>query len=52
MNVYRFPLPYMAMEFNTASATLIGFNFDDDTVTNSKARKLGWARKLIEVALG
>ncbi|MCK4938415.1 MAG: DUF115 domain-containing protein [Methanosarcinales archaeon] len=43
---------FLAMEFNAASATLIGFNFDDDTVTNSKARKLGWARRLIEVALG
>ncbi len=43
---------FLAMEFNAASATLIGFNFDDDTVTHSKARKLGWARRLIEIALG
>lgn len=43
---------FLAMEFNAASVTLIGFNFDDDTVTHSKARKLGWARRLIEVALG
>ncbi|MCG7848375.1 MAG: DUF115 domain-containing protein [ANME-2 cluster archaeon] len=43
---------FLAMEFNAASATLIGFNFNDDAVTHLKARKLDWARRLIEVALG
>ncbi|MCL7415019.1 MAG: DUF115 domain-containing protein [ANME-2 cluster archaeon] len=43
---------FLAKEFNGASVTLIGFDFDDDAVTPIKARKLDWARRLIDVALG
>jgi uncharacterized Rossmann fold enzyme len=43
---------FLAMDFDAASVTLIGFDFDDDAVTPSKKRKLDWARRLIEVALG
>lgn len=42
---------FLAVEFNAASVTLIGFDFNDENVTSMKARKLDWARRLIEVAL-
>ncbi|MCL7412720.1 MAG: DUF115 domain-containing protein [ANME-2 cluster archaeon] len=41
---------FLAVEFNAASMTLIGFDFHDTKVTSMKARKLDWARRLIKVA--
>ncbi|MBW6518955.1 MAG: DUF115 domain-containing protein [ANME-2 cluster archaeon] len=42
---------FLAVEFDAASVTMIGFDFNDTMVTPMKARKLDWARRLIEVAL-
>ncbi|MCL7475156.1 MAG: DUF115 domain-containing protein [ANME-2 cluster archaeon] len=42
---------FLAVEFDAASVTMIGFDFNDKMVTPMKARKLDWARRLIEVAL-
>ena len=42
---------FLAMEFNAASVTLIGFDFNDDNVIPTKAKKLDWARMLIDVAI-
>ena len=39
---------YLAKEFGAASITLIGFDFEDVTVSPIKKNKLKWARLLIE----
>ncbi|MCM1986176.1 6-hydroxymethylpterin diphosphokinase MptE-like protein [Methanococcoides seepicolus] len=40
---------FLAGEFNAASITLAGFDFDDENVTEMKHKKLGWAKKLLGV---
>lgn len=40
---------FLANEFNAKSITLAGFDFDDENVTEMKAKKLGWAKKLLGV---
>ncbi|ABE51194.1 6-hydroxymethylpterin diphosphokinase MptE-like protein [Methanococcoides burtonii] len=40
---------FLAGEFNAASITLAGFDFDDENVTEMKYKKLGWAKKLLGV---
>jgi uncharacterized Rossmann fold enzyme len=42
---------FLAEEFKASSITLIGFDFDDVNVSDTKRKKLKWAQKLIEVAL-
>ncbi len=43
---------FLARELGAASMELMGFDFEDESVTPRKKRKLEWARKLIELALG
>jgi uncharacterized Rossmann fold enzyme len=38
---------FLAHSFGARSITLSGFNFSDDKVTDTKKKKLKWARKLI-----
>ena len=42
---------FLAREMGAASIELVGFDFDDQTVTPRKKKKLAWARKLIYLAL-
>ena len=42
---------FLAKELRAASIKLIGFDYEDDSVTPRKRRKLGWAKRLIELAL-
>jgi uncharacterized Rossmann fold enzyme len=42
---------FLAREMGAASIKLIGFDFDDQSVTPRKKKKLAWARKLICLAL-
>ena len=42
---------FLAREMGAASIKLVGFDFDDQTVTPRKKKKLAWARKLICLAL-
>jgi len=42
---------FLAREMGAASIDLVGFDFDDQTVTPRKKKKLAWARKLIGLAL-
>ncbi|HPM26777.1 MAG TPA: DUF115 domain-containing protein, partial [Methanothrix sp.] len=42
---------FLAREMGAASIKLVGFDFDDQTVTPRKKKKLAWARKLIGLAL-
>jgi len=42
---------FLAMELGAASITLAGFDFEDESVTLRKRKKLAWARKLIDLAL-
>ncbi len=42
---------FLAREMGAASIELFGFDFDDQTVTPRKKKKLAWARKLIGLAL-
>ena len=42
---------FLAREMGAASIKLVGFDFDDQTVTPRKKKKLAWARKLIHLAL-
>jgi uncharacterized Rossmann fold enzyme len=43
---------FLAMELQAASIRLVGFDFEDQSVTPRKRKKLAWARRLIEMALG
>jgi len=43
---------FLAKELGVASIKLIGFDFEDESVTPRKRRKLMWAKRLIELALG
>jgi hypothetical protein len=40
------------MELGAASIALAGFDFEDESVTLRKRKKLAWARRLIDLALG
>jgi uncharacterized Rossmann fold enzyme len=42
---------FLARELGAASIKLIGFDFEDESVTPRKKRKLAWAKRLIELAL-
>jgi 2-amino-4-hydroxy-6-hydroxymethyldihydropteridine diphosphokinase len=42
---------FLAKELGAASIKLVGFDFEDESVTPRKKRKLAWAKKLIELAL-
>jgi len=42
---------FLAREMGAASFDLVGFDFNDQTVTPRKKKKLAWARKLIDLAL-
>ena len=42
---------FLAQEMGAASIELFGFDFDDQSVTPRKKKKLAWARKLIDLAL-
>jgi uncharacterized Rossmann fold enzyme len=42
---------FLAKELCAASIELVGFDFEDVSVTPRKKRKLEWAQKLIEIAL-
>ncbi len=42
---------FLAKEMGAATIKLIGFDFDDPTVTPRKKKKLAWARRLIDIAL-
>lgn len=42
---------FLAKELGAASITLVGFDFEDESVTPRKKRKLEWAKRLIELAL-
>jgi uncharacterized Rossmann fold enzyme len=42
---------FLAKEMGAASIDLLGFDFDDQSVTPRKKKKLAWARKLICLAL-
>ncbi len=39
---------YLAHHFRAASITLAGFDFDDDSVSEMKKRKLQWAYRLLQ----
>ena len=41
---------FLAKELCAASITLVGFDFEDESVTPRKKRKLEWAKRLIELA--
>lgn len=43
---------FLAQEFGARSITLIGFDFKDTNVTPLKKKKLAWAEKLINMAMG
>jgi uncharacterized Rossmann fold enzyme len=43
---------FLAQEFGARSITLIGFDFMDMNVTSLKRKKLVWAEKLINMAMG
>lgn len=42
---------FMAREMGAASIELVGFDFEDQSVTPRKKKKLAWAKKLIDLAL-
>lgn len=42
---------FLAEEMGAATVKLLGFDFDDPTVTPRKKKKLAWARRLIDLAL-
>jgi uncharacterized Rossmann fold enzyme len=42
---------FLAKELGAVSIKLLGFDFEDESVTPRKRKKLAWARKLIEIAL-
>lgn len=42
---------FLAAHFNPSKIRLVGFDFDDPTVTPRKAKKLAWAKRLITLAI-
>jgi uncharacterized Rossmann fold enzyme len=42
---------FLAKELGAASIKLLGFDFEDESVTPRKRKKLAWAKKLIDLAL-
>ena len=42
---------FLAKELGAASIKLVGFDFEDESVTPRKRKKLAWAKKLIDIAL-
>jgi uncharacterized Rossmann fold enzyme len=42
---------FLANELGAASIKLLGFDFEDESVTPRKRKKLAWAKKLIDLAL-
>jgi len=42
---------FLAKELGAASIKLLGFDFEDESVTPRKRKKLAWAKKLIDMAL-
>jgi hypothetical protein len=42
---------FLARELGAASIKLVGFDFEDESVTPRKRKKLAWARRLIDQAL-
>ncbi len=42
---------FLAKELGATSIKLVGFDFEDESVTPRKRRKLAWAKKLIELAM-
>jgi len=42
---------FLALELGAAAVDLAGFDFEDESVTPRKRKKLCWARKLIDIAL-
>jgi len=42
---------FLATELGAASIKLVGFDFEDESVTPRKRRKLIWAKRLIELAM-
>jgi uncharacterized Rossmann fold enzyme len=42
---------FLAKELGAASIKLLGFDFEDESVTPRKRKKLAWARRLIDLAL-
>ena len=42
---------FLAKELGAASIKLVGFDFEDESVTPRKRRKLVWAKRLIELAM-
>lgn len=41
---------FLAKDLGAASIKLVGFDFEDESVTPRKRKKLAWAKKLIEIA--
>jgi 2-amino-4-hydroxy-6-hydroxymethyldihydropteridine diphosphokinase len=42
---------FLARELGAAGIKLVGFDFEDESVTPRKKRKLAWAKRLIDLAL-
>ena len=42
---------FLAIELGASSIELVGFDFEDQSVTPRKRKKLAWAKRLIEIAL-
>ena len=42
---------FLAKELGASSIKLVGFDFEDESVTPRKRKKLAWAEKLIDIAL-
>jgi 2-amino-4-hydroxy-6-hydroxymethyldihydropteridine diphosphokinase len=42
---------FLAKELGATSIKLVGFDFEDESVTPRKRRKLAWAKRLIELAM-
>jgi uncharacterized Rossmann fold enzyme len=42
---------FLAKELGATSITLLGFDFEDESVTPRKKKKLAWAKRLIDMAL-
>ena len=42
---------FLAKDLGASSIKLVGFDFEDESVTPRKRKKLAWAKRLIEIAL-
>jgi len=42
---------FLAQELGAAKIKLVGFDYEDESVTPRKKKKLAWAKRLIEPAL-